>query len=263
MEYLDKIEDYINQTLSNEERISFEKECATNSKLAEELAFYLKAKETLYLNQREVLNKRYYQNQTTTNTSIIQQLTTQFDQFLQNVFLVQDIRYQLSFATVLLVLGFGIWQLFPNPQSAYQTYAELAKAQEAPLFLISETTMSDDTSESVIEQALEAGANKDYSQALALVDTLAESTPKYYKVLEIKGLYHYQLGNYQQSIDAFEKYINQPDGQFKNWANWYQALAYLQLEDGEKARKKLEILLQNERFKQRTEQLLDNLNKIK
>ena len=38
MEYLDKIEDYINQTLSNEERISFEKECATNSKLAEELA---------------------------------------------------------------------------------------------------------------------------------------------------------------------------------------------------------------------------------
>ncbi len=165
---------------------------------------------------------------------------------------VISIRPWLVAASVIFLLGLGSWLLFfNNPDfNTDQLYA----ANFAPYENVVHPIERGEQLEDLSTRAFTAYEDEDYSLALELFKELqVQQTDPY--IAFYKAIVLMQLEKHQEAIPLLEGYIEN-DGQLKDRATWYLALAYLKQNDVAESKTQLEKLVEMGSFKKEASQKL-------
>lgn len=167
------------------------------------------------------------------------------------------LRPWLAAASIALLVGLGSWFLFFN--SPDLNTAELYAANFTPYANVIQPIERGTQLEDLKTQAFIAYENEEYLKALELFKELHtkqnDSYIDFYSAMVLM-----QLNKQEEAIPLLEGYIEK-EGELKDRASWYLALAYLKLDDIASSKKQLNILVRKNGFKaENAEKLLDKLN---
>ncbi len=170
---------------------------------------------------------------------------------------VLQLRPWLAAASIALLVGLGSWFLFFN-NSDLNTDA-LYAANFTPYDNVIQPIERGNQLEDLKTQAFTAYENEEYPEALKLFKELHlkqnDSYIDFYSAMVLM-----QLNKQEEAIPLLEKYIEK-EGELKDRASWYLALAYLKVENIASSKKQLNVLVKKNGFKaEAAEILLDNLN---
>ena len=170
---------------------------------------------------------------------------------------VFSIRPWLIAASIILLIGIGSWLIFFNSpdMSTEQLYA----ANFAPYENVVHPIERGEKLEDLKTKAFLAYEDGDYPLALELFKELqaqhADPYIDFYKAIILM-----QLNQHEEAIPLLKGYIEN-DGQLKDRATWYLALAHLKIGDTSEVRAVLEKLVQMGTFKTKdAEKLLKSLS---
>jgi tetratricopeptide (TPR) repeat protein len=227
---LNLIDSYFNKLLPASEKQAFEERCISDPLFAEEVAFYISARDQLKQELNEKKKKAFReQGAGLTIAPAVHTLKS-------NVFRV------LSAAAMLIVL-FLCWQLFikePSPERMANAYIS------NNLNVLGKTMGGQPDS---LQMGITAYNDKQFDQAEMIFRNLAAKSaqdPEYIKYLGIVYLYR---GKYDNAIAEFEKLSGFP--LFANPGPFYTALALMKRAapgDHEKARRLLQNIVQQDLY---------------
>lgn len=250
MKNINRIENYLYNKMSLEERTTFEEDCQTNKELTEEFAFYIQAQQAAQQVKKEAFNQRY------------KNLTPQEKAPLSMFF-----RYKWYWLIGIILVLFTIKISFKNtlnPENIEKTpIVEEVYQQE----LLAELIVKNDSINHLASAYQSGTDNKDiYDEAIILARK--EKNQQYqeainkikdlddYKALEIKGFCYLGLKEYQKAIEIYRAYLELKDGEYHLFAKWNLILAHRRLGQSEEEQILLESLSKRE-----LEQLNKNVKK--
>jgi tetratricopeptide (TPR) repeat protein len=103
-------------------------------------------------------------------------------------------------------------------------------------------------------------AQKEYTLALDLLTTVPINS----KILELEGICYMETKQYDKGVADFQKIIDNPNADNKDIARWRLALAYLIMQQNDKAQTTLQEIVNNqEPYSQEATVLLNNLHLVK
>ena len=225
--YLQYIDAYFNDELGAEEARQFEQRIIDDRSFAEEVAFYLSAKQTL----REELikeKKEWFRQLAAQNSA----LSAGRKSGMVRKMLV----YRLATAAGFVGIIFLSWYLFlQKPTSPNQMADKYINSNFETLSV----TMS--TKKDSMQDGLSLYNKKQYNSALQQFETIIQRDTANYSARKYAGIVYLRLGNYDKALAYFqqlEKY-----SLYSNPALFYQALTLLkrnQPGDKQKARQLLQ-----------------------
>lgn len=166
----------------------------------------------------------------------------------------------LAAASLGLFMVFVLLFILNRPKSTVQLFADN--------FIPYELTINDLRNEAqpqeqaLNQQIVEAYAEQEYEKAIPNLQRAIEQKPQDHRLHLYLGNCHLALGQSKEAIEVFEGIINnlQYNTLFTVRARWYLALAYLRMDDVNKASKQLKMVVTNGGFKkEEAEALLDEL----
>ena len=263
-ELLKQANNYLENTLSDEERSDFELELAQNKELQE------------YLSISKEMDKQYsdtdWQFLESTNTKEVDALedylksdetkalrsainnasiTFKKNEKKPKTFNLKKYSFLAVAALVILFLGLNFFGSNNNLYQDYNSWEELPS-------LINRGEVQ----ENILQNAEAAFLNKEYSKANNLykqyIDTTKEFNVTAYLYLGITDL---ELNNEAQALSSFNKII-ESNSLDASKGHWYKALTYLKFEKNDLAIEQLELIVENsDNYNFSEAQLL--LNKLK
>ncbi len=236
-----QIEDYLNQKLSTSEMLSFEKKLIEDPELAA-MVKDLKAIE-------QGLNAVGMDDFTKDLKQWEQELKAQSQPSSWQ-------RYLAVAAVVTLVIVPAIY-FFTSQKptseelflSYYQPYQEM----------ITSRGHSNDSLAILLADGMEAYSRGAYQVCSELLESYMQKRPDDHRVALYLGIAQLEINQQALAESNFQR--AQQDSNFKQQAQWYQALSYLKFEDSEKARDMLNSIIASKNHYRRTQaqRLLDQL----
>lgn len=225
-----KIEDYLDGKLSNKELKEFEKTLQDDAQLAKKVKVTKEVNQTIaqetqlkaFKAQLNQLNENYFSAE-----NAIQEPTTIVKPLRSN-----NLRRSLIAASVLVlaVSAFFAWSVLNSSMSS----AELFATHYEP-YGIGQRGNNANGSE-LEQQATLAYNNNDFEKAIPLFEEITQSDDNNEKNILRLGSAYLSTNQPQKAIDTFQKIISNPQSALMQTAQWYQALAYIQLEQTEEAK---------------------------
>ena len=167
------------------------------------------------------------------------------------------LRPWLIAASVVLLAGISSWLIFFNRPDidSQQLYASNFTPYENVVHPIERGEQLEDLK----TRAFIAYENAEYTKAIELFQTLnMKNNDKYIIFYEAIALM--QLNKHDEAVPLFEDYI-ETNGELKERAIWYLALAYLKQDEIEECKEQLSLLIHKEGFKTKAaKNLLAELN---
>lgn len=245
----EEMERYINLEMTDEERTTFELEIATSDELAKAVALYKDIPNQLQQISADLdFNQKLQEARGNFNTSTTSKTNPML--WILGIILVAAISY------------FGYQQMKPaapvddeQEQGEEETPEEFKIPEGVPiagylwdnqtdkpssLITRSGETINDD--EQKYEDAFVKYTDKDYLGAIELLSTVQEDSEVYKEALILKGTSQFDAGNFTEAIATFDMYLAN-DNFVKDKVLWYQALAYLQNDQNDAAKKNLQIII--------------------
>lgn len=202
-----RIEDYFERQLSNEERKRFEEELRTNPELADSVAFYLLAKQNAKEDDREkMLAERHAEWQKLSpnpEKTIVRQLT-----------------YFAAAAMILIACGLG-W-FFLN--SGIKDKEQLADIYVKENF--STLSVHMDGKADSLQQAINEYNKGDYQKTSSIIQSILKRDPENAEVQKIAGIVSLKLKDYDNAITYFHQLGDQKN-LFSNPGRFYEAIAHI------------------------------------
>lgn len=228
MKYLDRIESYLNDDLSEEARASFEKDCQTNPELTEELAFYIKAQQAFKQKKLAALTERY---QGIKGSNVIAQHNSNRRRLYIGI--------ASSAAVIALLILVGL-PIFNNSKINNQL-----AARETHIQLLSQTR-SEVGDQNIIEKTSYAVLSGNYELALNLLDSLPTNA---HKASLLKASTYFGLKQYEKAAAAYEIYIKSNPDEYEDFlfAQWNLSLAYRFSEQSKKEKEVLQRLTKEDK----------------
>lgn len=160
-------------------------------------------------------------------------------------------------ATFLLFLGASLWFFIPSNQAV--SIQELALVEWKNTAEITAGGKRSNAQNNGLKEAVVAYRNKDFKAALALLPITSDNAD----ALLIQGQCHFELKEMQAAVDKFQQVIEFKDGGEKDVARWYQALAFLYLENFDQAKANLNYIIAQDykRFSSDAKELLKEIEK--
>jgi tetratricopeptide repeat protein len=227
------IDDYFAGNLNPEERKNFEKQMEQDKNLAEEVAFYLAAKQAL----KEELageKKEWFRELASQNVNLSEKTRSAP---VRRIWV-----YRLAAAAVFVGIVFFSWSLFF--QSSTTSPNELAdKYISTHLENLSVTMGAKDS----MQEAFELYNAKQYNKALQHFQWVIQRDTSNYKAKEYAGVSSLMLGNYDKALSYFQQLATYTT----NWSNpaiFYQALTLMKRNwpgDKEEAKRLLKEVVDN------------------
>jgi tetratricopeptide (TPR) repeat protein len=229
----EQIDQYFNNEMTEAEKLAFEKLLETDKNLAQTLRLYqdmavqlTNAEANLDLNQKLKAAQKSYQ---TTNKPPRNYL-----------------KIGLILLVVLSILSIAWW--LSSSQNAANTNTEIPIASlwndtEMPSANIIRSPDAIPNDIRLYQSAHAFFVKKQFNDAINLLDSIQEESNIYSKMVLLKGVCKYELGQYQEAIDIYTAYLailNKP----QDMALWYQAIAYAKNEDKANAMKNLNIIIE-------------------
>lgn len=170
---------------------------------------------------------------------------------------VLRLRPWLAAASIALVVGLGSWLLFFN--SPELNTDELYAANFAPYDNVVHPIERGNQLEDLKTRAFTAYENQEYGKALELFEELHTKQNDLY-IDFYSAMVLMQLNQQEEAIPLLEGYLDD-EGELKERATWYLALAYLKVENIDDCKTQLDILVEKKGFKSESAQtLLKQLN---
>lgn len=233
---LQLIDRYLRNDLSEKEQIDFEDRVANDPAFAEEVEKYKDSNFAVGLLAR--IQKKEQ----------VKRLHQQFrlDRHRSRVYPVA------ALILVLVAVGLTYWYAITN-----YTDHQLATHYYTP-YVVDPTTQGQ-REEQILDMALAAYNNQDYSRALDLLTSLPENINEYWQVQLLIGNVWLMLDQPKKAIPIFDN-ISKESELYKESAKWYLALAYLKNEDPANAQLVLKQIQEGEYNYSTANQLLKKLN---
>jgi len=226
MSKTDLIEKYFSNSLSPKEQLKFNELLHTDEKFKIELDFQKDLQKVIYRNQRNDL-KKVLQN---------------FEQHKPVVKLLNISKKWLVAASILLIVGLGYIFL---KNDNYSSPDDLFVQNYEPYRNIVLPVARGATSNTIEQSAFVAYENGNYRKAINLFNSVPNKNDQYIQFY--KAMCYMSLNKPKDAISLL-KIITESDYNlnsginFKELANWYLALAYLDLGEIERAKKQFSVI---------------------
>jgi len=247
-----KIENYLDGNMSKKEQRGFEKSIQKDARLAKEVAVVQEVNETIsqeaklkaFKEQLSILGDSYFPVEK--EGQIVRPLHNRRP------------RRWLVAASILIIAvsGVFIWSLLNDDLDTEELFA----TNYEPYRLGQRSNVAD--GDEVEQQATEAYNNNDFNQAIPLFEKFLVTNSSNEKNILRLGSAYLSTNQAQKAIDIFQPIIANPESALVQAAQWYQALAYLQLENTAEAKKVLNNLANsgNRTYPTKAKKLLKSLN---
>jgi tetratricopeptide (TPR) repeat protein len=248
MQQYELIENYVSNLLTNEEKIAFEQQLATNPQLAEELAMYKAINDTMQQNVagnenlfKETIAPLQQQYFNTTSAKIVTMPSN-------NTKLRKMIFGAIAAAAILIVV-FTLVPFGGGKQSSDELYAQYATHETV------ENTVRGNEEKNNLQLGTDLYNLKKYAEAIPYLEKTKDSSAQ---AMLLLGISYTQTNNY---ISAHKSYDNIIKGEsvFKEKAIWQKVLAYLKNKELPNCKAQLNKLLQSETYKKNATTILKNL----
>lgn len=240
------INGYFEDALSEEQRGEFDRLLQADAEFAANFEFQKELQNALRKEERQEIKSLF------SNLEIQTVTASEESRPKKTETKVISIRPWLVAASVILLLGLGSWLLFFNDSdlNTDQLYA----ANFTPYENVVHPIERGEQLEDLKTQAFTAYEDADFTLALELFKELqiqqADPYIAFYEAIVLM-----QLNKHQEAIPLLEGYIEN-DGQLKDRATWYLALAFLKQNEIGKSRAQLEKLVKMGSFKKEASQEL-------
>jgi len=202
---LEYIESYFKQDLNEDERTAFETKCETDKAFANEVAFYITAKQVLretLLEQKTGEWKKDAEEETPV-ISIAKKST-----------LLRWVAYAAA-ACLLLTVSLFLFEAKDSPQKLASAYVSKILSQ----------TM--DASHDSLQLGIAAYNNKEYDKALQLFEGVAQRDLLNGDAKKYTGLTYLRQSNYEKALEQFDALANM-QGLHSNPGNFLKAVTLLE-----------------------------------
>jgi len=236
------INGYFERTLSQDQLEEVNRLLETDSEFASEFEFLKELQVSLKKEERQDIKAMF--------SDLVDEKATPKPKVFQ-------LRPWLAAASVALLVGLGSWFLFFNTPDL--NTADLYAANFTPYDNVVHPIERGNQLEDLKTKAFTAYENKEYPEALELFKELYtkqnDSYIDFYSAMILM-----QLNKQEEAIPLLEGYIEK-EGELKDRASWYLALAYLKVEDIDRSKEQLNALVKDNGFKaESAAKLLDDLN---
>lgn len=234
IDYTDFIERYLENSMSHEERVWFEKEMEGNPSLQQAVDFnrniqtVLEDKESIELMaQLEQIHNDIEEKEEHGN-SILNKVYT-------NIMVAVG-------ATILIVLSFVFYNstkdfssekligMYYQPEAANGSYRTVAKADVK------------------LDEAILLYESQNYRQAIELFETVLKNNPDMIGLNLYSGISHMEIQEYTTANEQFKSILEKDPNPFVESATWYLGLCYLYTEERDKAKDAFTTLVNNEGY---------------
>lgn len=235
----ERIEDYFSNQLQASEKARFEADLATNPSLADEVAFYIQARQSA----RNLALQQRHQEWKSSRAALPPQ---------------KNVRTGYYAAAAVLALALGIaWLVVrhqPEPGQLADRYIEQHFAT---------LSVQMDAAGDSLQLALGRYNTGDFSGALSVSEKILERTPENAEAIKTAGLAALRSEKYGLAIDYFHRLAGMQE-LYANPGLFYEAIAYLKRnEEGDLIKAKgllQQVVLQNLDEKKEAQQWLDELS---
>jgi tetratricopeptide (TPR) repeat protein len=241
---LEKIEQYLNNEMSQEERVGFELQIANDEALRNYVQLY------------DTIDKTMSVENTSPNENELRQTLQQMN---RKYFAEEGKVIQVSFkkwlaiaASVIIVVTAGVYFLSSNKTSPEKLYAEYAKHDPLNIQLRGNTT------DSLAQNAAAAFNKRSYEAALPLLDQYLSLQPDDIQMKFSLAICDLETGKNKEADSIFSM-IASGQTAYAATAQWYQALSVLKQKDITKCRTILNSIPQTSSFSAKAKELLKKL----
>jgi len=216
----DKIEDWLNGNLSQEEAAKFEKEADANPELSAQIDQHLTAQDAIEVMIEDNLRDQMKNWSKEDNSSEEETTKVVSINKKKKGSTFRRLRPLLAAASVALLIGFVGMQWAGN----YSNNSLLESSYSA--YNMPGVRSGVDTSP--VTEGIMAYGEKDYQKAIQSFQNTADANADYrVESLFYKGQSEYQIKNYEEAITSFNLVIASNSKRFKANAEWYKVLTYL------------------------------------
>ena len=242
----DLIEKYFTDTLSNEERILFDKLLQNDQEFKEEFIFRKELKQSIAHQQRETIKK-----------------TLQGFEDNLNRKKVFPLKYWLAAASVVLVLSLGYFAFSKYNASQPE---KLFASNFTPYENVVHPTVRNSKDESIESKAFSAYDNGSYYKAINLFNSVENKEDDYIRFY--KAMSFLALSKNQEAIDLLLPLATNPEASSAKYkwhakANWYLGLAYLNNNETDRAKSQFNVVINHPACDFKKEEAKEIMSQIK
>ncbi len=146
-------------------------------------------------------------------------------------------------AAFLLLVGALLW-LFRTPDTPENLAMQYWKATEKEQFAYERSGTDNPSVDTILMAADQAFHKGQYEASLGLLNGISENIDSSETILLLKGQCYFELGNMDAAIQNFQAVLDAENVGGQDLALWFQALAFLRKGEVEKAKQKLEKIVQ-------------------
>ncbi len=203
----EQIEEYLNDTLSSQEKRDFEQELENNPELAAEVDRHREIHTLVDLYTKVRIKdkvKHIYQSQSSTAAVPVFSI------------------YRIAAAVVLVITAFSAYFYF------YQTYSDASLvADNFEVYPNRFTTMGQEDADPFM-QALSHYDKKEYVEALLKFQEVPQNSENYLAAQLYLGIAFFSLERFDEATVSFEN-VNETSSRYQEVGKWYLALCYLKV----------------------------------
>lgn len=235
---------YLNNELSKEELISFEKKLETDSEFQQEFEIYKALNSSLSSTiENEAAEAELRNTLTDLGEKFIKEEPPKKE---TKVIPLMNYRKLMVAASIALLIGFFIFKDGGTP-----AYSDYSNHQTLELVVRSDQNEA-------FSEAEKAFNSKNYEEALAQLTIISNKNPNDAEIELYKGICELELNKFTAAETTFEA-ISQGKSSFATTAIWYKALSLLKQEKLDECKQVLETIPESAEEYEQAQQLLDKL----
>lgn len=202
-----RIEDYFEKLLSDEDKVQFEEELRTNQELADSVAFYLLVKQNAKEDAHQTELIKRHEEWRSLRPDKGKTISRQFVYYA---------------AAAMILIGFGLGWYFAS--SGIQGRQQLADAYVKENF--STLSVQMDGHADSLQQAINEYNKGEFKQSEKIVEALLKRDPNSAELQKLAGIVSLKLNEYDKAIFYFHQ-LGEQKNLFSNPGKFYEAIAYI------------------------------------
>jgi tetratricopeptide (TPR) repeat protein len=234
IDYTEFIDRYLQDEMSPEEKVWFEKELDGNTALVEEIDFQQKV--NVALSDKDTL-----------------QFKMQLDQIHEEIHvatengkrLIHSVYKNISIAASALAVFMIVFSVYFSNRtfSSERLFDQFYQPAEASVIY-----RTADNSSDLLVTAINYYDQQDYAKAIVLFESILQEDGFKPGVNLYSGISYMELNNYEEANNNFQKIINNSPNPFVESASWYLGVSYVLTSEREKAQKLFSALANGNGF---------------
>ena len=237
----EEMERYVNSEMTNDQRVSFEKEMEQNNELEKVVALY-----------KDIPNRL---NNIEADLDFNQKLQNARNNYSQTSNKSTSWKWIFISIISIVIIGF-VWKQLSNNTEKEEIQEQQNLPENVPIASLWEDTDMPpayisrggegvDIDIKIYQDAHQLYAQDKFVEALTTLETIDATSKISGETLLLKGVCQYEIKQYDDAINTYGKYI-ELDLEPKDMVLWYQSLAFIQAKQADKAKINLQSIIDSD-----------------